>query len=227
MKTLGDMLVVGNHDLKLTKALTVISCHLHPAYDALSETLAGYSKETCLFTSLAVREFLVGIGYHDATVRPCALIVRRYGRDGKELWSVGLGVPGEDTLPGKFNGHAVVTVPSINLLIDTTLYQLARRQHMSALPGMVACTYVNEPVPNKTNKNRRLPGLAKINMVAGTDDNIRFALYWGDRPEINLKRELDWREPLQQARRRAIARALTDAYDQTLTSSDSARSATS
>ena len=41
---------------------------------------------------------------------------------GDEIWSVGIGAPGQTYQLEKFNGHAVCTVPSLRLLIDTTVY---------------------------------------------------------------------------------------------------------
>jgi hypothetical protein len=201
---LGDMAFVGvrSFPAKVVKALAVISMHLHPAYDALPDSKPGYSRETCMFSSLAIREFLVGIGYADATVRTCALIARSY-RAEKEQWSVGLGMPGEAPLPNKFNGHAVVNVPSLRLMIDPTLEQVARRKHMDMVPPMIACEYLLEPRPGK------LPCFAGIGISQGEEG---IGLHWGDRPDINYRRELDFTDPVSRARRRIVAKQLVAAF---------------
>jgi hypothetical protein len=36
--------------------------------------------------------------------------------EGKQIWSVGIGAPGQTPLPEKFNSHAVCTVPSLQLI---------------------------------------------------------------------------------------------------------------
>src|ERR1700756_571534 len=82
----GDLAVLAHPRAKMLKALAVIADRAHPAYDECSGVAAGASKDKCLFMSLAVRDFLVEIGYRDATVRSCStsppMICRakRYGR---------------------------------------------------------------------------------------------------------------------------------------------------
>jgi hypothetical protein len=82
----GDLDVLAHLPAKMLKALAVIADRAHPAYDECSGVAAGASKDKCLFMSLAVRDFLVEIGYRDATVRSCStsppMICRakRYGR---------------------------------------------------------------------------------------------------------------------------------------------------
>jgi hypothetical protein len=69
---------------------------------------------------------LVAIGFEGATVRGCGLVKRSNDLDGIEVHSLGIAVPGDPDRPGRWNGHAVVTVPSLRLLIDTTPYQAIR-----------------------------------------------------------------------------------------------------
>ena len=130
---LGDLTVMADPPAKMLKALAAISARAHPAYDECSDTVRGASKDKCLFMSLAVRDFLVGIGFDDATVRSCFLYISAEDSQGEQIWSVGLGAPGQQSLPEKFNGHAVCTVPSLSLLIDTTIYQAIRPHWREAI----------------------------------------------------------------------------------------------
>jgi hypothetical protein len=84
MFDLGDLTVVGRWPGKMMKALAVISMHLHEAYDASEGAEPGHSKQSCLFSSLAVRDFLVAVGFKDATVRGCGLVVRAIDQGGTE-----------------------------------------------------------------------------------------------------------------------------------------------
>ena len=61
----GDLDVLAHLPAKMLKALAVIADRAHPAYDECSGVAAGASKDKCLFMSLAVRDFLVEIGYRD------------------------------------------------------------------------------------------------------------------------------------------------------------------
>jgi hypothetical protein len=200
---LGDMTVVGFWPGKMMKALAVIAAHLHPAYDASEGALPGNSKESCLFSSLAVRDFLVAIGFEDATVRACGLVMRADDPAGTELHSLGIGVPGDPDRPHKFNGHAVVTVPHLSLMIDTTLYQAIRPAWGGALTGLVACEY-------------REPAKLKIydrHPFAGWDVDLEdrtYKIIWLDRPELNWKRQPDF--AVKSARRRAVTRVLVEAF---------------
>jgi hypothetical protein len=208
---LGDMLVVGEFSPKMMKALAVIAAKLHPAYDALDNikkwpATRGNSKESCLFSSLAVREFLVGIGFADATVQPCTLFMRSE-RDGVELHSLGIGVPGDPDQPDKFNGHVAVIVPSENILIDTTLYQAIREQWQGAVSGMMA-------VRLDLNSHYRLHELKQIaGMVfKAVGEPVSFEIAWGDRPDINWRREPDATDPQSLQRRRRVAKALREGW---------------
>lgn len=64
----GDLAVLAHPPATMLKALAVIAARAHPAYDECSGVAGGASKDKCLFMSLAVRDFLVEIGYRDATV---------------------------------------------------------------------------------------------------------------------------------------------------------------
>jgi hypothetical protein len=204
---LGDMLVVGAFAPKMMKALAVIATRLHPAYDELPDRKApGNSKQSCLFSSLAVRDFLVGIGYKDATVRPC-MVVMRSERGGEELWSLAIGAPDDPDQLDKFNGHAAVIVPSEGILIDTTLYQAIRPQWHGAVTGMMALA-LDLKGPHRV---RGLPQLAGMDFKAVGED-LRFEVAWGDRPEINWRRQPDATDPQSLQRRRRLAKVLLDHF---------------
>ena len=200
---LGDMTVVDRWPAKMMKALAVCAAHLHPTYDAVDdEVIPGISKEACLFSSLSVRDFLVAIGFEGATVRGCALLMRAQDNDGNELHSLGIGVPGEANVPGKFNGHAVVVVPQLSLLIDTTTYQAIRPAWGGALTGMIACRY-GEPAEGL---------LWDRHPFAGYDVELPdrlFSIIWLDRPELRWKKQTDF---VRTPRRRAVTRALVEAF---------------
>lgn len=137
MIKLGDMTVLGDVPAKMLKALAVIADTLHPAF-ARQPWIAGNekSKESCVLCALTVRDFLVGIGFADAVVRPVITIMMAW-RDGKQLHSLGIGVPGTPREDGRWVGHLVVDVPSAKTLIDVTLYRTVRDQWPD-LPGMLA-----------------------------------------------------------------------------------------
>src|ERR1700741_1545134 len=86
----GELAVLAHPPAKMLKALAVIADRAHPAYDECSGVAAGASKDKCLFMSLAVRDFLVEIGYRDATVRSCFLYIAADDLQGKEIWWVGI-----------------------------------------------------------------------------------------------------------------------------------------
>lgn len=207
---LGDMTVAGEPDqlpARMWKALAVIADRLHPVYDELlrPEGFApGVGHDKCLFMSLAVRDFLVQIGFKDATVRGCALYIRADDHGGKELWSLGLGVPGLPDRDDKFNGHAVVTVPSLKLLIDTTMYQALRPHWLDSITGMAALRY-HEPWHNQMIQQR--PTIAAFE-VAHPDRTVMVA--WLDRPELPWRKAEDYR--IRHARRIAVTKALRAAF---------------
>ena len=142
---LGDLTVAGDFPPKVIKALAAIADALHPAFDRQDWIAPGWSKQSCVLTSLTCRDFLLGLGYVDARVRSCALVVRAE-EAGRELHSLGIGdVPGQPPTPaGRWNGHMVVTVPSVRLLLDTTIYQAIRPQ-WPALTGMMAALILPQP----------------------------------------------------------------------------------
>jgi len=200
---LGDMTVIGNWPGKIMKALAVIADTAHPAYDKFPGAPKGGSKEACLFTSLAIRDFFVAIGHTDATAHGCACYIRATGLDGKDVWSVGIGKPNEFSKEGKFNGHAVCTVPSLKLMIDATLYPAIRPQWNGAISGMIAVPY-GPPMTDQSFFDRYPFAGAEVYA-----EGRRVNIIWTDRPELRWKRSIDFeRTP----RRRAVTRALIEQF---------------
>lgn len=204
---LGDMTIMlstGEIPPKMWKALAVIADRLHPAYEEATDGLAS-SHDKCLFTSLAVRDFLVGIGFEDATARGVAFYIRAIDRnDRKELWSLGIGTPGETAIPDKFNGHAVCTVPSLNMMIDTALYPAIRPQWLGSLTGMMAMP-VHKPWSHQSILDR--PSIAGIECLHA---DRRVEMLWLDRPELQWKQSEDFR--VRNARRIAVTRAMRETF---------------
>jgi hypothetical protein len=201
---LGDLTVMADPPAKMLKALAVIEARSHAAYDECSGFPRGTSHDKCLFMSLAVRDFLVRIGFADATVRSCFLYIKAEDRQGKEIWSVGIGAPGQLPLAEKFNSHAVCTVPSLRLLIDTTIYQAIRPHWLDAISGMVAIKY-HQPWANQ-----HVYGCPSIAGAEIALPDRRVMMLWLDRPEVQWKRSLDFRQ--RNERRRYVAKAMIDAF---------------
>ena len=200
---LGDLTVMADPPAKMWKALATISARAHQAYWECSGMVGG-AHDKCLFMSLAVRDFLVRIGFADATVRSCFLYINAEDNQGNEIWSVGIGAPGQVAVPEKFNGHAVCCVPSLQLLIDTTVYQAIRPHWLGAISGMVAIKY-HEPWAKQ-----RMRGCPSI---AGAEIELpdrRVMMLWLDRPEVHWKRSLDFRQ--RNERRRYVTKAMIDAF---------------
>jgi hypothetical protein len=202
--TLGDLLILTDPPPKMWKALAVIATRAHAAYDECSGVAPGGLRDKCLFGSLAVRDFLVEIGYRDATVRSCFLYIDAVDQDDKQIWSVGLGAPGQHPVENKFNGHAVCTVPSLSLLIDMTVYQAIRPQWQDAVKGMAAVDY-HEPWQRQLVHG--CPSIAGAE-VPMPDRTVR--MLWLDRPEVNWKQQPDFRQ--KNDRRRYVTKALREAF---------------
>jgi hypothetical protein len=132
----------------------------------------------------------------------------RAERDGKELHSLGIGLPAMADRPDKFNGHAVVVVPSAGVLIDPTLYQAIREKWQGAVSGMMA-------VALQTDSPYLVRGLKQIggSQMYAVDDPTEFEIGWGDRPDINIKRQADFRDPASIRRRRRVTKALVEAFN--------------
>ena len=197
---LGDLTVLGRWPGAVLKALAVVATHLHPSYDEQPKAAKGGSKDKCVFSSLVVRDFLVAIGFEDATVRGCGVVMAADDlKTGVRLHSLGLGVPDTPDRPQKFNGHVVVDVPSLALLIDTTLYPTIRPAWSGAVTGMMACSYSRWP--GAILLDRTVFASAELGLADRT-----FHIAWIDRPELQWRRSVDFRA--KSPRRRAMTRAL-------------------
>lgn len=148
MKMLRDLLIAAPVQPHMLVALHVIDKLLHPEFDKIVSP--GKSKESCVLCSLAVRDFLWQAGWHDATCTSVYMMIVANDPKGKEIWSLGVGdhtdIPTLGPKPvdtaERWSGHMVVEVPSVGLIIDTTLFP-AKRQYWPHLPGMVACPVDN------------------------------------------------------------------------------------
>lgn len=197
---LGDMLVGGEPPAKLAKALAVISSELHPAFDRETWGITpGFSKQSCILASLAVRDFLWKVGLKDAQAAPVYFFVRAFRGD-EELHSLGvgdhaaIGMKGRPETREKWNGHMAIKVSG--WLVDTTLYQ-CQRPHWEGLPGMMA-------VPLET-------GLAPVRgheVLAGgaalTPEGIRIEMVWLDQPQNRRWREVEPGDPKDTDRSRRV-----------------------
>jgi hypothetical protein len=212
---LGDMTVCpGHYPAKLLKALAVIADRLHAEYGK-QPWIANpdKSKESCVLASLAVRDFLRGIGF-DAEVRSVCAIMKAVDACGRELHSAGVGASNkvyarrypDRELDGHWNGHLVAVLPHAKVLIDTTLYPIVDRPAWSDLvTGMMALP-VHVP-----QSDERLFGMRVITGSSNTaDDGREFSIAWLDRPE-----NVSWRRKGHDAdrwRRKAVVDTLIAAF---------------
>ena len=171
------MEVVGKLPAKLLKACAVIADTLHQ--DLGAQPWIDHkdkSKESCVLCSLIVRDFLRGIGFRQATVRPVALVMAAYEGE-EQLHSLGV-VPDTPTREGRWNGHLVVWVPASRALIDTTLYSTIRPQ-WPKLPPMLATTCTEKPKETWGD----LRALTALKMVDSERPSYSFELVYFDNPE--------------------------------------------
>jgi len=170
---IGDMMTVGAVPPRLAKALAVISAMMHQSFDFNPRMLPGKSRESCVLSSLTVRDFLIAIGCANVRVRPVVTIMVAE-RDGKQLHSLGIGTGEKGARKGYWDGHLVVTADAF--LIDTTLYY-ARRDAWPLMPGMVAL-----PV-----QRGRRPMYGGLKPIAGLslsepEERYEFSMVWLDNP---------------------------------------------
>jgi hypothetical protein len=189
---IGDLTLVGTWPLHLVKAMAT-AARVHDVYNGQPDVLQNYSRETCLFTSLALRDFLVAVGYPDATVRGVTSLIRAEDKAGKEIWSVGIGVPGQPPIDGKFNGHAICTIPSLGFFVDPTLYQAVRKQWGGALTGMIAGPIFG--ISGVKVLDRPVLAHAAVELPDRTVE-----VFWADRPELNWKKDIDFAVKTQRRR---------------------------
>lgn len=175
---LGEMEVFGTPPAKFIKALATIAAYLHDSFDEESWIKPEWSRRSCVLSSLAVRDFLWQIGFKDAAVASVLLMIRAYEGD-KETHSLGIGVTDEPNtpteIPGHWNGHLVVRVPSVGYIIDTTLYQALRPQWEGMFPMMA--------VPTETRDIGRIRGMTPLACLeTATDAETVVAAAWLHNP---------------------------------------------
>ena len=138
---LGDLTVMADPPAKMWKALAAISARAHAAYDECSGFAARHvARQVPVHVAggarLPCRDRLRRC--HGAQLLPLHRR-RRSARQGdlvgrhRRAWTT--------PEPEKFNGHAVCSVPSLSLLIDTTVYQAIRPHWGEAVSGMAAIKY--------------------------------------------------------------------------------------
>ena len=175
VRFVGDLAMLGDPPPKLAKALAAIADQLHPTFARQPWIMhVNKSKESCVLCSLAVRDFLVSIGFIAAQVRSVATAMRAMRGD-VQVHSLGIGMPEGvlDKRQGYWNGHMVVHVDGY--LIDTTLYRAARPQ-WPGLAGMVAIP-ANPPYADLVYGLKPLAGAAFT-----LADESRFEIVYLDTP---------------------------------------------
>jgi hypothetical protein len=212
MRQLGDMTVLGDPPAKLWKALAAIAAELHPTFAAQPWIEhKDKSKESCVLTSLAVRDFLRLIGI-PARVRPVCTIMQAH-KDGKPVHSLGIGHPHQEKRKRFWIGHMVVQVPvpwapvappGHSFLIDTTLYPAIRPQWRGAITGMLA-------IPTQPDDLRRHLDMKMLTAFEAIDkDGLIFELFYLDNPRNTAwKRGGDARDL---TRRTAAVAAMLDQW---------------
>jgi hypothetical protein len=95
-------------------------------------------------------------------------------------------------------------VPSLWLLIDTTMYQAIRPHWAGLVGGMVAISY-HKPWPNQL-----IHGCASIAGCESVLPDRRVIVMWLDRPEVNWRQQIDFRQ--KNDRRRHVTKALRDSF---------------
>lgn len=200
------MTVLGDVPPKLLKALAVIADTLHAEFARVPNIEhPDKSKESCVLSSLAVRDFLRAVGFVNAGVRPVAVVMRAFTGD-TPLHSLGIGLPGTPRDDDRrWCGHLVAWVPGSRVLIDTTLYQAIRPQWPDC-PRMLALACQDDedkqPVPGFD-----LPMLTAISLTDSEQSGYAFeACYLDDRRNTSWRqgpdaRNRDLRRPVIKAMR--------------------------
>lgn len=159
------MIACGTPPAKLKAALDVIGLYMIPLYKMTPDLRPGAEKDSCILMSLIVRDFLRAVGIK-AKVRSVTAVIKATDKDGKEIWSVGIGSGEAEPEPGRWDGHLVVEADG--WLIDPTIGQ-ARRKYWADLPSMIA-----------------MPLYKELDSIAGgtaTVDGTRIDLMWFPRKD--------------------------------------------
>lgn len=204
---LGDLEVVQRPDgsyppLKLMKALAVIGNEMHDEFGKpiYRHSHKDKSKESCILSSLTVRDFLRQLGFWRARVAPVQVFITAE-RNGEIFHVVELGSP-EATGPG-WSGHMVVICAG--WLIDTTLFPVIRPA-WKYMAGMLV-------VPLGVNNGGKIRGLETLAALQAEDEGVLTTVVWTDDPN-----NVSWRKAPDSARERrmAIVNVLMQRYDEYL-----------
>jgi len=202
---LGDMQIVARVDNdslpppRLLKCLAVIAERLHPEFSRpiYEHGHPDKSKESCILSSLTVRDFLRASGFPRARVQPIQVMMEAR-KDEKILHALGIGHP-EATGPG-WTGHLVAITN--RWIVDTTLYQ-AIRPAWPHLPGMMC-------VPIEPGA-RRIHGYKVLAALLLEEGDYSNTVVWCDDP-----RNTGWAKApdSQPARRAPVVKHLIETLKQ-------------
>jgi hypothetical protein len=198
---LPQLTIFGTPDDRFVAAMKVVSSHLHQLYRPI---FGEISKNSCVLASLTVRDFLFRAGFRDVELRPVRVLMRAT-RDDKELNSVGVGFShGGNSATGRWEGHMAVYSPSLDMLIDTTLFQ-AQRDQWKFLPGMIAVPL--RPAVGQQ-KIFDLDPITGLNIDI-PEDNYSFESVWLDDPKNH-----SWKDAPDRSKRRreGVVNAMLDAF---------------
>jgi hypothetical protein len=171
---IGDMQIVeaggSLPPVRLLKRMAVVATCLHAEYAKPIHNLShpDKSKESCILSSLTVRDYLRRSGFERASVASVMLVIDAE-QDGEQINSLGLGHPA--AIGTGWSGHLVVVVNG--WIIDTTMYP-AIRPAWSHLPGMVAA-------PVRRDGSGR-EGMRTMSSVSQTVGGYRLTLTWLENP---------------------------------------------
>lgn len=199
-----DLTILGTPPEAFIKAMRVASTNLHQFFRPI---FGENSKTSCVLSSLTLRDFLFQAGFRDVEVRPVKTIMKAV-RGGEELNSVGIGYShGGKADIGRWTGHMVVCSPSLNYVIDTTLFQ-AKRDAWPFLPGMMAVPIHNQQTIQEIFGLKTITGFK----ITVPEDDYSFEIIWLDDPTNTKWKEAPdtskrRREPVVQKLTAALARA--------------------
>ncbi len=199
---LPQLTIFGEPEDRFVAAMKIVSAHLHQRFLPICGEASKYS---CVLSSLAVRDFLFRVGFRDAVLSPVRTIIRAE-RGGKELKTVAIGYQDATTVKANHTwaGHMAVCIPSLNYIVDSTLFQ-AQREAWPFLPGMLA-------VPlHDAERTRDIGGFKSISgmMFSNPDDEYVFDIIWLDDPKNTA-----WKNSPDTSKRRreGVVQAMTSAF---------------
>lgn len=154
-----------------------------------------------MLSSLTVRDFLFHAGFRDAEALPVKALMRAE-QDAKQLHVVGVGFSSATSdQKDRWAGHMAVVVPSLNYLIDTTLFS-AKRPQWDFLPGMLAVPIAQDDEEKRHFDLKAITGFR----VSVPDKDYEFRIVWlDDRQNTLWKRTPD---TSKRRRERVVSRML-------------------